>query len=149
MLVYGSQADYADSFAGTLYDVAASSESIVAAVYFDIWGSFIGKPVLLHVPGGPNNMQKHEGFTGYSYPEVSSSGFVIPGHPEFKLSSAGIAHSRNLGFFKKHMNAPYFDLEKIWEEHTLYEFGERSVEKTMATMVPEPYVNHIPTVSQP
>ena len=45
------------------------------------------------------------------------------------------------------MGGPCFDLEAIWEEHTLYEFGERAVEKTMSTMVQEPYVNHIPTMT--
>jgi carboxymethylenebutenolidase len=38
-------------------------------------------------------------------------------------------------------------LEEIWEEHTYYEFADRSVEHTMSTMVQEPYVNHVPTVS--
>lgn len=64
------------------------------------------------------------------------------------MSSGGVAHTRSLTFIKKHLNGPYFDLEKIWEEHTYFEFADRSVEKTMATMVQEPYVNHVPTVSQ-
>lgn len=72
---------------------------------------------------------------------------MVPGHPDFKISTAGVAHSRSLTFLKKNMDGPYFDLEKIWDEHTFYEFGDRSVEKTMATMVQEPYVNHVPTVS--
>lgn len=46
------------------------------------------------------------------------------------------------------MAGPYFDLEAIWEEHTYLEFEVRDVEATMATMVQEPYVNHIPTVSK-
>lgn len=45
------------------------------------------------------------------------------------------------------MDGPFFDLEAIWEEHTYYEFADRSVEHTMSTMVQEPYVNHVPTVS--
>jgi carboxymethylenebutenolidase len=79
--------------------------------------------------------------------DVSSAGFIIPGHSDFKVSSAGVAHTRSLTFLKEHLNGPYFDLEKIWEEHTWYEFRDRSVDKTMATMVQEPYVNHVPTVS--
>jgi carboxymethylenebutenolidase len=35
----------------------------------------------------------------------------------------------------------------VWDEHCRYEFGERNVDKTMATMVAEPYVNHIPTMT--
>jgi carboxymethylenebutenolidase len=42
---------------------------------------------------------------------------------------------------------PSYDLEALWEQHCLYEFGERDVPKTMATMVDEPYVNHIPTMT--
>jgi hypothetical protein len=45
------------------------------------------------------------------------------------------------------MGGPYFDLEAIWDEHTRYEFADRSVEETMATMVDEPYVNHVPTLT--
>ncbi|KAI4676691.1 uncharacterized protein J4E84_009526 [Alternaria hordeiaustralica] len=45
------------------------------------------------------------------------------------------------------VGGPFFDLEAVWEEHTKFEFGERDVEKTMATMVDQPYVNHIPTMT--
>jgi len=44
-------------------------------------------------------------------------------------------------------SGPVHDLEALWERHCLYEFGERDVPKTMATMVDEPYVNHIPTMT--
>jgi hypothetical protein len=36
---------------------------------------------------------------------------------------------------RKHLGGPKFDLEKIWDEHTYFEFEVRSVAKTMATMV--------------
>jgi carboxymethylenebutenolidase len=39
------------------------------------------------------------------------------------------------------------DLEAIWEAHCRYEFETRDVDATMATMVDEPYVNHIPTMT--
>jgi carboxymethylenebutenolidase len=39
------------------------------------------------------------------------------------------------------------DLVALWEEHCRYEFETRDVEATMATMVAEPYVNHIPTMT--
>jgi carboxymethylenebutenolidase len=39
------------------------------------------------------------------------------------------------------------DLEAVWEEHTRFEFEVRDVDATMATMVPQPYVNHIPTLA--
>lgn len=75
-----------------------------------------------------------------------SSDFIVPGCRDFSYSAASVAHTRSLTFIKKHLGGPVFDLEKIWDEHTYYEFEDRSVEKTMETMVLEPYVNHIPTV---
>jgi carboxymethylenebutenolidase len=39
------------------------------------------------------------------------------------------------------------DLVALWEEHTRYEFETRDVDATMATMVAEPYVNHVPTLA--
>ena len=42
---------------------------------------------------------------------------------------------------------PHHDLVALWEAHCRYEFETRDVEATMATMVSEPYVNHIPTMT--
>ena len=39
------------------------------------------------------------------------------------------------------------DLAAIWEEHCRYEFETRDLDATMATMVEEPYVNHVPTMT--
>src|ERR1700734_956028 len=39
------------------------------------------------------------------------------------------------------------DLVALWEAHTRFEFETRDVDATMATMVAEPYVNHIPTMT--
>jgi carboxymethylenebutenolidase len=39
------------------------------------------------------------------------------------------------------------DLAALWEAHCRYEFETRDVDATMATMVAEPYVNHIPTMT--
>lgn len=39
------------------------------------------------------------------------------------------------------------DLAALWEAHCRYEFETRDVDATMATMVDEPYVNHIPTMT--
>ena len=42
---------------------------------------------------------------------------------------------------------PGHDLAALWETHLRYEFESREVDATMATMVDEPYVNHIPTMT--
>lgn len=39
------------------------------------------------------------------------------------------------------------DLAALWEAHCRYEFENRDVEATMASMVDEPYVNHVPTMT--
>jgi carboxymethylenebutenolidase len=40
-----------------------------------------------------------------------------------------------------------YDLAALWDAHCGYEFDTRDVDATMATMVAEPYVNHIPTMT--
>lgn len=106
-------------------------------------------PTLIHIagkqPGGisqPINASKT-----YHYPIVNSAKFATPFSKEFHYNTEAISHTRNLTFLKPKLNGPYFDLEAIWDEHCFYEFADRSVEHTMSTMVQEPYVNHVPTVS--
>lgn len=40
-----------------------------------------------------------------------------------------------------------YDLAELWDAHCRHEFETRDVDATMATMVAEPYVNHIPTMT--
>lgn len=81
----------------------------------------------------------------YVYPGVDH-GFARRGGHAFDKPAAMMAHSRSLALFRRVMG-PHFDLSALWEQHTLHEFGERDVDATMATMVAEPYVNHIPTMT--
>ena len=39
------------------------------------------------------------------------------------------------------------DLAALWEAHCRHEFETRDADATMATMVDEPYVNHVPTMT--
>jgi carboxymethylenebutenolidase len=39
------------------------------------------------------------------------------------------------------------DLAALWEEHCRHEFETRDVDATMATMIDQPYVNHVPTMT--
>src|ERR1700677_1257616 len=39
------------------------------------------------------------------------------------------------------------DLARLWEEHTNHEFSTRDTESTLATMVEEAYVNHVPVLT--
>ncbi len=38
-------------------------------------------------------------------------------------------------------------LHDVWEEHVRYEFVTRSTEDTLATMVEDAYVNHVPVLT--
>lgn len=42
---------------------------------------------------------------------------------------------------------PDHDLAELWDAHCRYEFEARDVDATMDTMVEEPYVNHVPTMT--
>src|SRR5438045_987030 len=42
---------------------------------------------------------------------------------------------------------PDSDLTQLWEEHTAHEFVTRDTESTLATMVDDAYVNHIPVMT--
>jgi carboxymethylenebutenolidase len=42
---------------------------------------------------------------------------------------------------------PLFDLNHLWEQHCYFEFATRDVDAVMPTMVAEPYVNHVPTMT--
>ncbi|OJJ98130.1 hypothetical protein ASPACDRAFT_123149 [Aspergillus aculeatus ATCC 16872] len=157
ILVYGSPPDYAPSFPALLQQSITAltpEQTPAAAIYFSAWEENLATniPALFHLPAG-QTLAKSIITTDttttkiYHYPSTPSPGFIIPGHADFNPSAAGVAHTRSLTFLKPQLGGPYFDLEQIWEEHTHHEFGDRSVEKTMATMVQEPYVNHIPTIT--
>jgi carboxymethylenebutenolidase len=38
-------------------------------------------------------------------------------------------------------------LSELWEEHTAHEFSTRDTERTLATMVDDAYVNHVPVIT--
>ena len=42
---------------------------------------------------------------------------------------------------------PELNLADLWEEHTAHEFATRDTEATLATMVEDAYVNHIPVLA--
>jgi carboxymethylenebutenolidase len=73
-------------------------------------------------------------------------GFAAPGREAFDKPAAMMAHSRSIALFRRVMG-PHYDLGALWDKHCEYEFGLRDVARTMSTMVPEPYVNHIPTMT--
>ncbi|KKB64751.1 carboxymethylenebutenolidase [Robbsia andropogonis] len=81
----------------------------------------------------------------YVYPRVDH-GFARKGGNHFNKPASMMAHERAIAAFRKTMG-PHYDLSALWEAHLLHEFATRDVDATMATMVSEPYVNHIPTLT--
>jgi carboxymethylenebutenolidase len=47
----------------------------------------------------------------------------------------------------KNLSAAQETLSKLWEQHVQYEFSTRNAEDTLATMVEDAYVNHIPVLT--
>jgi carboxymethylenebutenolidase len=72
--------------------------------------------------------------------------FARVGGMHFDKSSALMAHGRTIAALKSTIG-PDFDLSHLWDQHVHHEFAARDVPATMATMVAEPYVNHIPTLT--
>ena len=81
----------------------------------------------------------------YLYPGCDHA-FAAPERASFNKPATLMAHSRSIALFRKVMG-PHYDLSALWDSHTELEFGVRSAEQTMGTMVAEPYVNHIPTMT--
>ncbi|WP_404992015.1 dienelactone hydrolase family protein [Cupriavidus pauculus] len=72
--------------------------------------------------------------------------FARAGGEHFDKASALMAHQRSIAAFRAEMG-PHYDFSALWDKHCEYEFAVRDVDATMATMVGEPYVNHIPTMT--
>jgi carboxymethylenebutenolidase len=81
----------------------------------------------------------------FTYPDARP-GFSDKQSADYNKPAASMAHSRSVAALRRALG-PHYDLSALWERHTYYEFGERDVPKTMATMVAEPYVNHVPTMT--
>jgi carboxymethylenebutenolidase len=47
----------------------------------------------------------------------------------------------------KNLSAAQETLRQLWEEHMQYEFSTRNTDDTLATMVDDAYVNHIPVLT--
>jgi len=150
---------------GKLAYLAAAHSGVDAAVGYygvGIEGALdlvpkIGCPIALHFAELDQfcppqaRTQVLEAFAGkpgaqmYVYPGVDHA-FARTGGDHFDKPSALMAHQRSMALFKEAIG-PVYDLSALWDKHCEYEFATRDVVATMATMVSEPYVNHIPTMT--
>jgi carboxymethylenebutenolidase len=81
----------------------------------------------------------------YLYPGCDHA-FAAPERTSFNKPATLMAYTRSIAAFRKALG-PHYDLSALWDRHTELEFATRSAEQTMTTMVAEPYVNHIPTMT--
>ena len=82
----------------------------------------------------------------HRYPGVDHAFYNRDRSEAYHRPSAMMAHSRTIALLHGALG-PVHDLEALWDRHLELEFAARDVPKTMATMVAEPYVNHVPTMT--
>lgn len=90
-------------------------------------------------------LKNHPDVEIYVYPGCDHA-FARTAGEHYDKPAAGMAHSRSIALFRRVLG-PRYDLSALWEQHCYHEFAARDVDATMRTMVAEPYVNHIPTLT--
>ena len=150
---------------GKLAYLAAARAGVDAAIGY--YGVYIEKnlneakkiecPLLLHFAGNDRfvppaaaakiqkTLAKLAEFESYVYPGTDHA-FNCKERPSFNRSASSLAYSRSIAFLRRHIG-PRYDLSGLWDRHCMYEFTTRDVDATMKTMVDNPYVNHIPTMT--
>lgn len=146
------------------YLVACRTDCDVAVSYYGVGienalneREHIKCPLLLHIAENDGfcpppardaivaALDTHASVELYVYPGVDHA-FARKGGDHFHKASALMAHQRSIATLKSAIG-PHFNLSALWDKHCEYEFATRNVDETMATMVAEPYVNHIPTMT--
>jgi carboxymethylenebutenolidase len=80
------------------------------------------------------------------YPNARHA-FARRGGMHYDAPAAELADLRTIEFFLRTLVVKPHSLEAIWAEHIEHEFSTRSTENTLATMVDDAYVNHIPVLT--
>ncbi len=78
--------------------------------------------------------------------EEGAPGFSEPDNDNFESRADDLAHTRTLELIRR-VVGPYYDFVSLFAEHVYHEFTSKDVDATMATMIEEPYVNHVPTLA--
>jgi carboxymethylenebutenolidase len=112
-------------------------------------------PLMLHIAGldqyGSLEIQKQiqaalPDQTIHIYPN-SDHAFARRTGMHYDPSAAELADLRTIDFLVRHVLVQPHSLEAIWAKHIEHEFATRSTEETLATMVEDAYVNHIPVLT--
>jgi carboxymethylenebutenolidase len=97
-------------------------------------------PIVVHL---------REGSTKDIDPSIETKTFYYddaPGHPLWRGPNAPLVYGRTLALLRRQVG-PHYDLEALWEHHLACEFTLKDPDANMRTMVAEPYVNHVPTMT--
>lgn len=142
--------------ARTDVDVAVSYYGVGIEHYLDE-APAIRCPIMLHFAGRDSHctpdareqiaaaLKARPHVEHYLYPDADHA-FASPSRPSYDKPSSMMAYSRTLALLRKTLG-PVYDLNALWEAHCCYEFATRDVEAVMPTMIAEPYVNHVPTMT--
>jgi carboxymethylenebutenolidase len=90
-------------------------------------------------------LRQNRNVTLFGYPSAGTS-FACQESPEYVRPAAMMAYSRSLSLLRRVLG-PHIDLEALWDTHLSYEFGTKDPDATIATMVEDAYVNHIPNMT--
>ena len=150
---------------GTLAVLAAARYDIQCAIsYYGVGierhldeGKLITSPLVMHFAeedkfSSPETISAirhafagHKNVKVYTYPGVDHA-FASPESASHNKPAASMAYSRSFAVLQRAMG-PDFDLSVLWDRHLECEFVDRDVESNMQTMVAQPYVNSIPTMT--
>ena len=153
------------SLGGTLAVLAAARYDVQCAIsYYGVGierhldeGKLITSPLVMHFAeedkfSSPESISAirrafagHKNVKVYTYPGVDHA-FASPESASHNKPAASMAYSRSFAVLQRAMG-PDFDLSVLWERHLECEFVDRDVESNMQTMVAQPYVNSIPTMT--
>jgi carboxymethylenebutenolidase len=123
----------------------------------------LSPPLMLHIAGRDQycppeaRQQIHAALdqnplvTLHDYPDQDHA-FGRRGGQHYDAGAAELANLRSLEFFGRHLTGAKMasaqkSLSDIWDEHVKYEFATRNTEDTLATMVADAYVNHVPVLT--
>ncbi|MFL6212401.1 MAG: dienelactone hydrolase family protein [Blastocatellia bacterium] len=117
-------------------------------------------PLMLHIAGKDQfcppeaqarihaALDSHPLVTLYDYPQEDHA-FARVGGAHYNPDAAELANLRSLESFVRHLigaaAAPSFS--DLWDEHVKHEFSTKHTEDTLATMVADAYVNHVPVLT--
>lgn len=105
----------------------------------DVYCDAAARALISQRLGGRDNVEI------YTYPDVDHA-FSRNGGMHYNKPAALMAHQRSIAALRQAIG-PNYNLSQLWDKHIEFEFAVRDVPSTMATMVAEPYVNHIPTMT--